>query len=118
MRNYFFVLAVLMLASAASAQSVVDVRPENARARYNLGTLLKDKDQLADALNCYERAMRLYRLPCPGDTAKILQQNPEARMTSLHHLKLQAEQLEYLRSRGRLSPAHASLAGLYREVIA
>ncbi|MCZ6559769.1 MAG: tetratricopeptide repeat protein [Gammaproteobacteria bacterium] len=98
-------------------RQVLETETGNHEVWQNLGTLLKDKDQLADALNCYERAMRLYRLPCPGDPAKILQQNPDARMTSLHHLKLQAEQLEYLRNRGRLAPAHANLAGLYREVI-
>ncbi|MCZ6763004.1 MAG: tetratricopeptide repeat protein [Gammaproteobacteria bacterium] len=99
-------------------RQVLETETGNHEVWQNLGTLLKDKDQLADALNCYERAMRLYRLPCPGDLAMVLQQNPEAKLTSLHHLKLQAEQLEYLRARGRLSPANAGLAGRYREVIA
>lgn len=99
-------------------RQVLEADTGNHEVWQNLGTLLKDKDQLADALNCYERAMRLYRLPCPGDLAKVLQQNPEARLTSLHHLKLQAEQLEYLGARGRLSPANTGLAGRYRVVIA
>ncbi len=99
-------------------RQVLEAETGNHEIWQNLGTLLKDKDQLADALNCYERAMRLCRLPCPMEPAKVLQQNPEARETSVHHLKLQAEQLEYLGARGRLSPANTGLASRYREVIA
>ncbi|MCZ6715501.1 MAG: tetratricopeptide repeat protein [Gammaproteobacteria bacterium] len=99
-------------------RQVLETETGNHEIWQNLGTLLKDKDQLADALNCYERAMRLVRLPCPGDLAKILKQNPDAGLTSLHHLKLQAEQLEYLGARGRLSPANSGISSRYREVIA
>ncbi len=96
---------------------VLEAEPGNDEVLRNLGTLLKDRDRLPDALRCFEQAMRLSRLPCPGDTNKILQQNPESELTSLHHLELQAEQLEYLASKGRLSPAYSGVSRIYREVI-
>lgn len=98
-------------------REVLVTEPGNHEVLQNLGTLLKECDRLAEAIECYEKAMRLYRLPCPGNTERILQQNPGARMTSLHHLKLQADQLEYLSSRGKLPPSFSSLAPKYRAVI-
>lgn len=98
-------------------RQVLETESGNHEVLQNLGTLLKDRDRLAEAMDSYEKAMRLFRLPCPGDPTRILEQNPGARMTSVHHLKLQADQLEYLGAKGKLPPGFSGLAPKYRTVI-
>jgi Flp pilus assembly protein TadD len=70
--------------------------PDDAQLLRNLGTLRKDRDDLTGALDFYARAMRVRRSPlAPGEVAAA-GQDPAARETTMHSLRLELEQLEHL----------------------
>jgi len=62
----------------------------------DLGTVLKDGDDLEQALGCYEKAMRIQRRRLSATEVADIGRNPAARRTTLHSLRLEMEQLEYL----------------------
>jgi tetratricopeptide (TPR) repeat protein len=83
----------------------------------DLGTVLKDRDDLDGALSCYERAMQVQRRRLrPREVAEI-GSDPQARRTTLHSLRLEMEQLEYLRDQGLEIEDADSLVEAYRGVI-
>ena len=116
---------------AAALQSVGDLdaaeplyrgllaeNPANVEVLGNLGTLYKDRGDLGEALSWYGRAMALRRKRLePGEIATA-GADPAARTTTLHSLRLEREQLEYLGEQG-IGPADgAELIAGYDAVIA
>jgi tetratricopeptide (TPR) repeat protein len=93
-------------------------RPDDADALRNLGTLLKDRDEPARALDCYRRATALRRRRLRPDEVTALAGNPQARRTTRHKLKLELEQLEHLAERRIPVPDLAALLAGYRAVLA
>ncbi|UCC13364.1 MAG: tetratricopeptide repeat protein [Gammaproteobacteria bacterium] len=74
--------------------------PQDAELLRNLGTLYKDRDNLAGALGLYGRAMRIRRRRLGRDEVAALERDPQMRLTTLHSLRLELEQLEHLREEG------------------
>lgn len=83
----------------------------------DLGTLLKDSDRLPEALECYERAMRIGRRRLTDDEVAEAGRDPMARRTTLHSLRLELEQIEYLRDFGVVIEDAEALTAAYRSVI-
>ncbi len=72
--------------------------PQDHELLRNLGTLFKDRDNLAGALGLYGRAMRIRRRRLERADVDQAGRDPAMRRTTLHSLRLEHEQLEYLRS--------------------
>jgi len=70
--------------------------PEDPELLRNMGTLCKDRDDLPAALQFYQRAMGLRRCRLPASDVETVGQAPGARETTMHSLRLEAEQLRYL----------------------
>ncbi|MGH8496386.1 MAG: tetratricopeptide repeat protein [Gammaproteobacteria bacterium] len=98
-------------------RAVLDAEPANADVHRNLGTLYKSRGDLRQALIYYRDATLLERGPTQLDPAELLRRNPEARRTSLHSLRLEAEQLEHLLALGRIESAYRAQLAAYREII-
>jgi tetratricopeptide (TPR) repeat protein len=84
----------------------------------DLGTLLKDRDDLGGALKYYRKAMHVRRRRLLPQEVAAAGRDPSARRTTLHSLRLELEQLEYLREQGVGIEDADTLAEAYREVIA
>ncbi|MGI9265592.1 MAG: tetratricopeptide repeat protein [Gammaproteobacteria bacterium] len=83
----------------------------------DLGTVLKDGDDLEQALGCYEKAMRIQRRRLSATEVADVGRNPAARRTTLHSLRLEMEQLEYLHAIDARINGLDPLIDAYREVI-
>jgi len=83
----------------------------------DLGTVLKDGDDLDGALTCYERAMQVRRRRLRRREVAEIGSDPQARRTTLHSLRLEMEQLEFLRDQGVEIEDADSLVEAYRGVI-
>lgn len=74
--------------------------PDNVDLLRNFATLCKDRDDLGTAIEYYGRAMRISRRRLePGAVAEI-GRDPARRRTTVHSLRLELEQLVYLRDAG------------------
>ncbi len=101
----------------AHYRQVLQADPDNFEVLENLGTLCKERDDLAGALTCYRSAMRIRRAIPRGDARAILAADPRAAMTSLHSLRLEAEQIEFLLQKDVLPKHFERVREDYREII-
>lgn len=83
----------------------------------NLGTIYKDRDDLATALDFYAEAMRLRRQRLDRSELERAASDPANRRTTLHSLRLELEQLEHLADCGTEVAGSARLIAGYRQVI-
>jgi tetratricopeptide (TPR) repeat protein len=91
--------------------------PGDAGLWQSLGSLLKEQDDLASGMACYQRAMHLKRrMPEPGELP-MLARNPAHRRTSIHSLRLELEQLEFLRRAQVPVRGIATMIDGYRQVL-
>ncbi|CAN5351811.1 hypothetical protein BH24PSE2_BH24PSE2_19790 [soil metagenome] len=95
-------------------RQVLDAEPGNADVHRNIGTLCKDRGELSQALTHYRDATLLERGPLAHRSADVA----EVRRTSLHNLRLEAEQLEHLLALGRIDPGYGVELSACREIIA
>lgn len=98
-------------------RAVLHAEPANADVHRNLGTLCKDRGELRQALVHYRDATLLERGPTRRDPVELLRADPAARRTSLHNLRLEAEQLEHLITLGRVGPGYRAQLAAYGHII-
>lgn len=101
----------------AHYQQVLQTDPANFDVLKNLGTLCKERGELEAALQYYRRAMRSRRKIPEENAEALLAADPKAAMTSLHSLRLEAEQLEFLLAKGALPDHFERVSADYRRVI-
>lgn len=97
--------------------ALLDEDPGNTGVLKNLGTLYKDRDDLTAALEFYGRAMRLRRRRLEPAELETAAADPANRRTSLHSLRLEAEQLEHIFGQGIGVPGAERLLDGYRGLI-
>lgn len=99
-------------------RDLLDQAPDDIELIRNLGTIQKDRDDLAGAVDLYGRAMQLRRRRlAPGEVADA-GRDPDARRTTLHSLRLELEQFEYLAGEGVAIDDLDRLIDGYRRVLA
>lgn len=91
--------------------------PDDPELMRNLGTLCKDRDNLPAALTAYARAMSVRRRRLAPEELDSVADDPEARETTLHSLRLELEQLEHLAGERVPVPELDRLVTGYRQVI-
>ena len=82
-----------------------------------LGSLHKERDDLAAGMACYQRAMHLKRRMPEDSELSMLARDPAHRRTSIHSLRLELEQLEYLREARVPVRGIGALIDGYRQVL-
>lgn len=91
--------------------------PDHADVLRNLGTIYKDRDDLATALDFYARAMQVRRRRLTAPEVATAAANPALRGTTLHSLRLELEQLEHLTASGVGVEDGERLIRSYRDLI-
>ena len=91
--------------------------PDHADVLRNLGTIYKDRDDLAAALEFYGRAMQVRRRRLTSPEVATAAANPALRGTTLHSLRLELEQLEHLKASGIAVEDGEPLIRSYRDLI-
>jgi len=91
--------------------------PDDAELLRNMGTLRKDRDDLAGAVEYYARAMRIRRPRLAHREVEAAGEDPAARETTMHSLRLELEQLEHLAGCGVPVEGLDGLVEGYRKVI-
>jgi Flp pilus assembly protein TadD len=98
-------------------RDLLEATPGDVELIRNLGTIQKDRDDLAGAVDLYGQAMRLRRRRLRPDEVAEAGKVPESRRTTMHSLRLELEQLEYLAGEGVPVEDLDRLIGGYREVL-
>ena len=101
-RNYAAALQTLGAPDEAAAiyEALLADDPGDHVALVNLGTLRKEQDRLDEALALYRRGMLSRRRRLAPAEVAAAGTDPGARMTTLHSLRLEREQLAHLADEG------------------
>ncbi len=98
-------------------EALLDESPDDAELLRNMGTLRKDRDDLAGALGFYARAMHIRRRRLAPDEIAAAGRDPAARETTMHSLRLEHEQLQHLAGQDVRVDGLDRLLAAYQEVI-
>ena len=91
--------------------------PDSADVLRNLGTICKDRDDLAGALEFYHRAMMIQRRRLTAQEVELAGRDPGRRQTTLHSLRLELEQIDHLAAVGVAVDGSERLRDGYRQII-